>query len=60
MTHIESRPSHNNPGKEYDFFIGCDGSSKGVQTLVEQLKLIALNVTVHSRQPKDDQSELQL
>ncbi len=55
MTHIESRPSRTNPGSNYDFFIDCDGASENIQRLVTQLKQLADDVTVHARQPKDDQ-----
>lgn len=55
MTHIESRPSQTNPGVEYDFYVDCDGSTGTVDTLVEEIKKLAFNVSIQSRQPKGDE-----
>lgn len=56
MTHIESRPSQTNPGAEYDFYVDCDGSTGSIDILVAEIKKMAFNVSVHSRQPKGDES----
>ena len=52
MTHIESRPSHANPGAEYDFYIDCDGSPEDIVRLVGQLNTSTQNLMVYSNQSK--------
>ena len=55
MTHIESRPSKANPGKQYDFYIDCEVSKKTMDELLAQLKAIVVDVSVYSRSPEKDQ-----
>lgn len=56
MSHIESRPSRTNPGKEYDFFVKfSDYTQEKISRLVELLKPLTTSVSVqHSEPPKDE------
>ena len=54
ITHIESRPSKTNPGKEYDFFAELDGGNKEtIDDLVVRLKAQTTSIIVHARNTKD-------
>ena len=58
ITHIESRPSKTNPGKEYDFFVEFDGGKKEeIDNLVARLKTQTTSIIVHARNTKDGESE---
>ncbi len=58
MTHIESRPSKKNHGKEYDFFVDCECSESNRGPLLEKLNKCATSVSVLSRTPKKDEGEV--
>lgn len=56
MNHIESRPSLNNPGKEFDFYVNCgDCPQEKVNKLVELLKPISTSLSV--QRSKDEGQE---
>ena len=56
MNHIESRPSRNNPGKEYDFYVNCsDCPQEKIDQLVDLLKPISTSLSVHSSKPAEDE-----
>ncbi|KAL5475617.1 hypothetical protein EMCRGX_G025452 [Ephydatia muelleri] len=57
ITHIESRPSKTNPGKEYDFFVEFDGGKKEeIDNLVARLKTQTTSIIVHARNTKDGET----
>lgn len=55
LTHIESRPSKDKPGEQYDFFVDCEVSKETMKELLAQLKPIVVTISIHSRSP--DQNE---
>jgi phenylalanine-4-hydroxylase len=55
LTHIESRPSVNNAGKEYDFFMDCECEASVKEDFLSQLKSLALSVKVLARTPSEDE-----
>jgi len=56
MSHIESRPSRNNPGKEYDFYVNCHACpQEKIDQLVELLKPMTTSLTVRRRKPAEDE-----
>lgn len=55
MTHIESRPSKTNPGKEYDFYVECACRDAQKEQLVAELKKLSNNVSILSRDPAKDE-----
>lgn len=55
MTHIESRPSRSNPGKEYDFFIDCKAPRDMIEKLVKQVSTYTNNVTIQSTSPVENE-----
>lgn len=58
MNHIESRPSRNNPGKEYDFYVNCSGCpQEKIDRLVELLKPMAMSLSVQRSKPAKDEGE---
>ena len=57
LSHIESRPSKTQPGKEYDFFVDCDCSEDKMDTLMSKLREHVTSITVHSRAPLKNESE---
>ena len=52
MSHIESRPSKQSPGQEYEFYVDCECVT---EELMERLKSLAKSVSVLSRSPKKDE-----
>ena len=60
MNHIESRPSRNNPGKEYDFYVNCSGCpQKKIDQLVELLRPMATSLNVQRMsKPAEDEGEV--
>ena len=59
MTHIESRPSKNNPGTEYDFFVDCSCTDEQKQQLVQKLREMCNRIKILSRDPKKDEGGVQ-
>ena len=57
MTHIESRPSKTKPGLSYDFYVDCTLTKDQTMKLVDKLKEIATNVSIHSRSPEKDEGK---
>ncbi|CAI8014195.1 Phenylalanine-4-hydroxylase [Geodia barretti] len=55
LTHIESRPSVNNAGNEYDFFMDCKCEASVKEDFLSQLKSLALSVKVLARTPSEDE-----
>ncbi|XP_065911709.1 phenylalanine-4-hydroxylase-like isoform X2 [Dysidea avara] len=56
LTHIESRPSNNNPGKEYDFYTSCSGcSQEKIDNLLELLKPLVTSVSVEQNNTTKDE-----
>lgn len=56
MNHIESRPSRNNPGKEYDFYVNCsDCPQEKIDQLVELLKPKSTSLSVQRSKPAEDE-----
>ena len=55
LTHIESRPSVNNAGKEYDFFMDCECDASVKEDFLSQLNTLALSVRVLARTPSEDE-----
>ena len=55
MTHIESRPSKNSPGVEYDFYVECVCTEEQKAKLVDELKAYATNTSILSRDPVKDE-----
>jgi prephenate dehydratase len=58
MTHIESRPSKANPGKEYDFYIDYICSEEKRAELVAKLKEYTTSINLLSRSPQQDEGKL--
>ena len=59
LTHIESRPSKNNPGKEYDFYTSCgECSQEKVDHLLELLKPLVTYVSVEQSNTIKDEGKL--
>ena len=55
LTHIESRPSKDNPGKEYDFFTSCsECSQEKADHLLELLKPLVTSVSVEQSKSTDE------
>ena len=57
LTHIESRPSVNNAGTEYDFYMDCDCESSVKEEFLTQLKAVAVSVRVMARTPSEDEGK---
>ena len=55
MTHIESRPSKANPGKEYDFYVDYLCSEEKRAELVAKLKEYTTSINLLSRSPQKDE-----
>ena len=55
MTHIESRPSKANPGKEYDFYVDYICSEEKRAELVAKLKEYTTSINLLSRSPQKDE-----
>ena len=61
LTHIESRPSNNNPGKEYDFYTSCSGcSQEKIDNLLELLKPLVTSISVEQNNTTKDEGKLNL
>ena len=60
MNHIESRPSRNNHGKEYDFYVNCSGCpQEKIDRLVELLRPMATSLNVQRMsKPAEDEGEV--
>ena len=55
MSHIESRPSKTNPGKEYDFYVDYICSEEKRAELVTKLKEYTTSINLLSRSPQQDE-----
>lgn len=57
MTHIESRPTKDKHGKEYDFYIEFELPNKDTKNeLLTQLAPLVGNIAVHSKPEKNKES----